>query len=149
MLVLSLLAMTAPVAHVLELPNKLALDGGSWLFVQQHLYRGWGSVYGPVEIAAIFVSVSLCGMLRGERVALRAMALAAFSYVAIVVVFFIFNAPLNAAVNRWTSTTLPADWPRYRAQWETGHALAALLSILAFALVVRACAARLIATERD
>ncbi len=33
-------AVLAPMAHLLELPNKLALDGPLWLAVQQHLYRG-------------------------------------------------------------------------------------------------------------
>jgi hypothetical protein len=43
---ISLLATAVPlgatVAHVMELPNKLSLDGPLWLAVQQNLYRGWG-----------------------------------------------------------------------------------------------------------
>ena len=39
-LILAFLTALAPMAHVLELPNKLALDGPAWLFAQQHLYRG-------------------------------------------------------------------------------------------------------------
>jgi hypothetical protein len=43
-LCLSLLCTTvdfgALFAHVLELPNKLALSGPLWLEVQQNLYRG-------------------------------------------------------------------------------------------------------------
>jgi hypothetical protein len=49
-MLLAAVAVTAPIAHVLELPNKLALDGPLWLAVQQLLYRGWGLVFGPVEI---------------------------------------------------------------------------------------------------
>ena len=52
-LILAFIATTAPLAHVLELPSKLTLDGPLWLAVQQHLYRGWGAVFGPVEIAAL------------------------------------------------------------------------------------------------
>src|SRR5262249_56003099 len=51
-LILAFIATTAPLAHVLELPSKLTLDGPLWLAVQQHLYRGWGAVFGSVEIAA-------------------------------------------------------------------------------------------------
>jgi hypothetical protein len=43
---LAILAALPPLAHVLELPNKLALDGELWLAVQQHLYRGWGPFLG-------------------------------------------------------------------------------------------------------
>lgn len=46
MLAVTLSALTA---HVLELPNKLSLDGPLWLAVQQHLYRGWGPYIGPVD----------------------------------------------------------------------------------------------------
>ncbi len=59
-LVLSLLAVLAPMAHVLELPNKLSLDGELWLAVQQNLYRGWGPFLGgPVEIGALATSLFL------------------------------------------------------------------------------------------
>ena len=138
MLLLAFIATTAPVAHVLELPNKLTLDGPAWLLVQRRLYRGWGAVFGPVEIVALVVAIVLCVLARENRRALSAMLVATAAYVAMVVVFFVFNAPVNAAFNSWTVASLPPDWPRYRAQWETGHALAALLSIVALIGVGRA-----------
>jgi hypothetical protein len=53
-LVLAAAAVLAPMAHVLELPSKLILDGPLWVTVQQHLYRGWGPVFGgPIEVAAL------------------------------------------------------------------------------------------------
>jgi len=33
---------------------------------------------------------------------------------------------------------MPPDWGGYRAQWETGHVIAAMLSILALAALIRA-----------
>ena len=63
-LILGIFAALAPLAHVLELPNKLALDGGLWLDVQQHLYRGWGPFLGaPAEIGVIGGGVSLIAAL--------------------------------------------------------------------------------------
>jgi len=55
-LFLAFIATIAPLAHVLELPSKLMLDGPLWLAIQQHLYRGWGTLFGPVEIAALVSS---------------------------------------------------------------------------------------------
>ena len=50
-LVVAVIALLAPAAHVLEMPNKLRIDGPLWLAVQQSLYRGWGPfVGGPAEI---------------------------------------------------------------------------------------------------
>ena len=45
-LFLAFIATIAPLAHVLELPSKLMLDGPLWLAIQQHLYRGWGTPIG-------------------------------------------------------------------------------------------------------
>lgn len=130
------LAVTGPMAHVLELPNKFRLDGALWLAVQQQLYRGWGAVFGPVEILALASSVALIFLRRGEGPSLRPTALAAIAYGLMLAVFFVFNAPVNAAFSGWTVDTLPADWPDYRWKWEVGHALAALLSLVALAALI-------------
>jgi hypothetical protein len=53
---------------------------------------------------------------------------AAAAYGGMLILFFVFNAPVNAAVTGWRSDTLPADWTWFRARWEIGHCLAAILS---------------------
>ncbi|HUD51394.1 DUF1772 domain-containing protein [Parvibaculum sp.] len=132
------LAVTAPMAHVLELPNKFALDGPTWLVVQQQLYRGWGLIFGPVEILALATSLALLALRRRERASLRPTLLATACYAAMLAVFFVFNAPVNAAFSGWTAATMPADWQGFRLRWEVGHALAALLSIVALLALIRA-----------
>lgn len=124
-LVIAVLATTAPIAHVVELPNKLRMSGAPWLAVQQQLYRGWGFVYGPVEILALLTSLGLVFLRRQAAHALRPTVVAVLAYGAMIAVFFVFNAPVNEAFQGWTPATLPARWPRYRLQWETGHAIAA------------------------
>lgn len=131
-------AVTAPMAHVLELPNKFTLDGPLWLAVQQQLYRGWGAVFGPVEILALLTTLFLVWLRRGNPRAFRASLLAALVYTAMLAVFFIFNAPVNAAFNSWTVADMPADWPAYRWRWEMGHAIAAGLSIIGWLALLRA-----------
>ena len=130
-LILAALAATGPMAHVLELPNKLTLDGPLWLAVQQQVYRGWGLVFGPVEILALLTTLALTVVRRGSRVAFRPSLVATLAYAGMLAVFFVFNAPVNDALAGWTPATLPPDWPDYRLRWEIGHALAAGLSIIA------------------
>ena len=138
-LVLAILALLPPMAHVLELPNKLALDGGLWLAVQQHLYRGWGPYLGgPAEIGALTTAAVLLFVRRSNSRTRRLTAIAAAAYGAMIAAFFVFNAPVNQALTGWTSATLPSDWPAYRLQWETGHALAALLAVVGLVAMVRA-----------
>ena len=130
-LFLAFIATTAPLAHVLELPSKLTLDGPLWLAIQQHLYRGCGAVFGPVEIAALVLSGVL--LISTWRTSVRSRYAVAFvCYAGMIAVFFLFNAPVNEALSVWTATTLPADWDAYRLRWEVGHALAAALSVIAF-----------------
>ena len=137
-LVLAFLAVLAPAAHVLEMANKLALDGPLWLAVQQHLYRGWGPFYGaPVEIGALATALALLVLRRGSAETRWPTLLAVLAYAGMIAVFFVANAPVNAALNGWTAATLPADWPRYRLQWEAGHAAAALLSLIGLAALLR------------
>jgi len=137
-LVLAALAILAPAAHVLELPNKLALDGAFWLAIQQHLYRGWGPAFGaPVEIGVLLTTLILALLRRGDRATLVPTLVAAVAYAGMIAAFFIFNNPVNEALNGWSPATLPPDWPRYRRQWETGHAVAAVLAVVGLVSMAR------------
>ena len=135
-LLIGFLACLAPMAHLLELPNKLRLNGPLWLAVQQNLYNGWGPVIGaPTEICGLIISlVLLAANRRRQRLALL-FGLAAVFYFGMLLTFFLLNAPVNEAVNTWTPATLPADWASYRLRWETGHALAAMFALLGLAAV--------------
>jgi hypothetical protein len=131
-LLVAFLACLAPIAHVLEMPNKLRLDGPLWLAVQQHLYAGWGPIIGaPTELGGLVISLVLLAISRG-RVRLL-FGLAAAAYVGMLLCFFLLNAPVNAAMDGWTPATLPPDWTGYRWRWEIGHALAALFALLGLA----------------
>ena len=138
-LAFAILAALPPIAHVLELPNKLALDAPLWLAVQQHLYRGWGPFYGgPVEIIAFATTLALLVARRRDPAPLRLTLVAALAYAGMIATFVLFNAPVNAALDGWTPSSLPPDWQSFRLRWETGHALAALLAIVALVALVRA-----------
>ncbi|HEX4183742.1 MAG TPA: hypothetical protein VHY34_10850 [Caulobacteraceae bacterium] len=131
-LLVSLAALAAPLAHVLELPNKLRLDGPLWLAVQQHLYNGWGPIIGaPTEIGGLLLSLAALTAGRRERRALAAYGVAAVAFLGMLFCFFVFNDPVNKALAPWTPATLPADWMSYRWRWELGHALAALCALIA------------------
>jgi hypothetical protein len=130
--------LAAAAAHVLELPNKLTLDGPLWLVVQQQLYRNWGTIIGPFEVIAVLSTWGLVFVMR-DRPPIRALAtIAALCLTAMIAVFFALNAPVNAAVAQWSADALPADWHTYRLRWEIGHAVAFLLGLTALLALVRA-----------
>src|SRR5690348_2393064 len=115
-LIIAFIATTAPMAHVLEMISKMTLEGPLWLVIQQTLYRGWGALFGPIEILALLTSVALFFMAR-EQGARRAFAIASGCYVVMLVCFFVFNGPVNEALNGWTRVSLPEDWSDYRLRW--------------------------------
>ena len=130
-LVIAVWALLAPAAHLLEAPNKFALDGPLWLSVQQSLYRGWGALIGgPSEIAALALSLYLWITTKCSARSRRFHAIAAGAYAGMLVAFFVFNAPVNDAVDGWTWAALPDDWQSYRQKWEIGHAISALLAMI-------------------
>ena len=137
-LLIAALVVLAPAAHVLELPNKLALDGPLWLAVQQHLYRGWGPFIGaPLEIGALVLSAAIAVLCRPDTRVSWAATVAAAAYAGMIATFFLFDAPVNVVVSHVTTASLPSDWPLLRRQWETGHAIAAALAVLALAAAIR------------
>jgi hypothetical protein len=135
-------ALLAPAAHVLEMPNKLHMDGLVWLQVQQQLYRGWGPFIGaPTEIAGVVVNALLVFDRSSDVSHRRLRGLVASLYLAMIIVFFVFNEPVNTAVGAWSAATLPANWADFRSRWELGHALAAFLALISLLLVLRMAAA--------
>jgi hypothetical protein len=147
-LVIAFLATTAPIAHLLELPSKLALDGPLWLSVQQHLYRGWNFLSGPIELVALAGCLALFFLSRRDSEHRNAYLIAAACYLSMILYFILFNDWVNQALIKWTAATLPANWAEYRLKWETGYALAALFSVIAFATLLQA-RFRDAATARD
>jgi len=141
-------AIGATVANLMELPNKFALADRFWLTVQQNLYRGWGPFIGPFEIVAIVATWALAYRMRARRPAFALTLAAALCLSAMLAVFFVFNAPVNAAFANWTAETLPADWPEYRRQWELGHAIAFGLALTAFCTLLRAAFVEACAEQR-
>ena len=133
-LVFAVLAVAAPVAHVLELPNKLQLPADLWLAVQQRLYRGWGPFVGaPSEIGALATSLLVAAQDYRSGSLRWPIVLACACYAGMIVTFFVMNAPVNAATASWTPATLPDSWASYRVRWEAGHAMAALLATMGLA----------------
>lgn len=136
-LIIAFITTTAPIAHALEMISKLTLDGPLWLGIQQHLYRGWGEIFGPVEILAFLSTLALLVVTWRDRSSRRAYLIATVCYTVMLADFFIFNRPVNEALRVWTPATLPSNWSDYRLRWEIGHTLAALLSVIAFVTLIR------------
>ncbi len=136
-LLMLVLALVAPAAHVLEIAGKYRLSPEAWLAVQQNLYAAFpvagalGYVGAPLVLAAFAWSVRGTPEARAGWIA-AGLVLVAFAIWAAVV------APVNDLIAAATPATLPPDWTAWRARWETGHAASALLVLVALVVQLRA-----------
>ncbi len=132
------LAMGAALAHLLELPNKVALPSDQYFIVQQS-YRGWNRLaYLLVLELATMVAVAV--MARHEPAVLWPVVIAILCLLAAQALFWIFTYPANVATENWTM--IPADWETLRRRWEYSHAAGAILQTFAMAALIFATIAR-------
>ena len=128
------LALAPGLAHVLQMPHKMALAGEDYLRVQ-HLYAGW-SWLGVVVMGAL-VSTFLLTVLIRERLRQFVLACIALGSVFVTqVIFWTFTFPVNQQTHNWT--TLPVNWMTLRERWEYSHATAAAFDLIAFIAIVLA-----------
>lgn len=130
------LAMATGLAHLLALPNKLALSGSEYLAAQQ-AYRGW-ALLGGVILLAIVCDAALVFSLRRKRPEMLLAAVALASLLGTQILFWVFTFPANQATRNWT--VLPADWPSLWTRWEYSHGASAVLELVAVvALLLLTC----------
>lgn len=135
-IMLTALSLSAAFAHLLEMLAKLTYNGAQWLGLLQTLYPTYGKVSGVCEIGAVVAVLVLVVALRSHRTAFLWTLLAATCLIATHATFWIWVAPVNAALVPLSPETLPADWTRLRNQWEFAHAARAILQIVALAALV-------------
>jgi hypothetical protein len=135
-IMLTALSMSAAFAHLLEMPGKLEYDGSMWLTLLQTLYPAFGRVSGVCEIGAVVAALVLVVAVRKQPNVFRWALRGASCLVVTHAVFWIWVAPVNAALVPLTPTTLPANWEQLRHQWEFAHASRAVLQIVALAAFV-------------
>ncbi len=131
-LMLASLSLSLSMTHLLELPQRMQFEQTLWIEVTvvENVYRLFGSVGSVFEIGAILAAVGLAFLVRKHGpvfywtlggALLMALALASW---------IIFVAPINAELAKWLTNPVPADWTRYRDQWEYAHAANAVIKIM-------------------
>ncbi|HET7275182.1 MAG TPA: hypothetical protein VFI91_08360 [Longimicrobiaceae bacterium] len=123
------IAMAGGWAHLMELPNKMALGREDYLTVQQ-IYRGW-ALLGFVIFGALIAIVAIAVLRRGEGAPFYFAVVAAACIVISLLVFFSMTFPTNQVTQNWT--VLPGNWEILRRKWEYSHATGAILYLIAMA----------------
>jgi hypothetical protein len=135
-LVVTLSALT--LAHLLELSHRLAYDARLWaqLTSPDALYRYFGIIGGPLEVATV-VAVTVLAMTVGyQRPAGRFALAAALLHTAALGVWLGVVLPADIGSGDWSTGAVPSDWERWRVHWETGHTASFGLLLLGFGALV-------------
>ena len=125
--------------HLMQLPSRLGWDQYLWVgsTVQGGLYALFGSVGAVIFVATVIALALLAYFMREHGRPGFGLALAAAASVcAAFVLWWVLVYPVNVELAKWVNGPVPADWTKYRARWEWGHATIAVVELLGFAALV-------------
>lgn len=135
--ILTALLMGTSFAHTLEMPPKMTVDGVLWMTFQHTLYPYFAYAGAPVELGSIIGAAGLSFLLRGKHPGFyHALVATICLATAFFVVWLIFTNAVNAETAKWTADSIPADWAKWRRQWEYSHAIRFVLHLTGFALLL-------------
>lgn len=137
-IMLTSLSLSLSMAHLLALPQRMKFDQQLWVEVTvfENVYRLFGSVGAVFEIGAILAAIVLAFLVRKRRSAFYWTLGGALLLVLAFVSWILFVAPMNTEFAQWLTNPIPADWTRYRNQWEYAHAINAIIKIFGLSLLV-------------
>lgn len=131
-LISAIITLSALMAHVLELPQKITLSKENYLTVQS-IYSGWAWL-GITEIGALILSIIWLISIHVKKKLFNLLLIACIYFLLGLVIFFIYTYPANVQTNNWTQ--LPANWELLRKQWEYSHAVHAVLNFIGICLLI-------------
>jgi hypothetical protein len=140
----TLVSLAPALAHLFELPNKMALSRDAYFTVQQ-IYAGW-ELFG-VAILIQFISLSLLARRSSrEHYVFRPVIAALILLMMAQVLFWLVTYPANSLTQNWTR--VPQDWEMLRHNWEYSHATGAICQFLGLCCLIGALFSRVRAAGR-
>ena len=137
-LMLASFSLSLTMTHLLELPQRMQFDQQLWVRVTvfEDVYKLFGSVGAVFEVTAILTAIVLAFLVRKHGSTFYWTLGGAILLVLAFVSWIMFVAPMNAEFAKWLTNPIPADWTRYRDQWEYAHAVNAFIKIIGLSLLV-------------
>jgi hypothetical protein len=125
--------------HLMQLPSRMGWDQYLWVgsTVQGGLYALFGSVGAIIFVTTVIALALLAYFVREHgRPGFRLAFAAAVLFALALVLWWGLVYPVNVELATWVNGPVPADWTSYRARWEWGHAIIALVELAGFAALV-------------
>jgi hypothetical protein len=122
-------------APVLQMPSQLAMSGGAWVMAQRTLYQPLAAVGGPLEIFTIVIQLAVLAAALSRPHLLFLTAGATLSLMLSFAIWIVFTQPAHLHALDWNDGKLPADWYRWRDQWEFSELIRFLLQLTGLLLL--------------
>lgn len=137
-IILAALLLGTTFAHVLELPSKMSYEASLYMTLNRPggLYQAFGTIGAVIEATAILSAIVLSFLVRKHRPAFQWTLLTTVCLTVALIIWFIFIAPVNAEISTWTPNSIPADWTRWRNQWEYTHATRFVIHLIGFSALL-------------
>jgi hypothetical protein len=128
-IMLNAVFMSAAVAHLMELPAKMRYEAPLYARLQNSLYWNYGRIGGVAEILALLTTGGITAWMRKRRHPAFPLTAAAAGTLAVAHgAFWMLVSPANQIMATWSPDAVPADWTKWREQWEYTHAARAFLA---------------------
>ena len=106
-ILLTVVAVSAAVGHLLELPRKMAYDAELYVLLHRTLYWNFGLVGGTAEGLALISVVGLAWRVRHRGSAFSSTLIAAVCQIVSMGVFLAFVQPANSTMLSWPLDSTP------------------------------------------
>jgi hypothetical protein len=126
-------AFAAALAHLMELPGKMAYDARLYVSLHRTLYPTFGQTAGWAEGLALFCVIGLAWRVRKRGAAFSLTVAAVVCQATAMAVFWVYVHPANVTMSSWPLDSIPLEWTDWRDQWEYAHASRAVLFTVALA----------------
>jgi Anthrone oxygenase len=138
-LILAALMLGMGVAHLMQLPSRMAWDQYLWVgsTVQGGLYEAFSTVGALISIATVVALALTAYFVREhDRPGFRLVIAAGVLFGLAILLWWVVIYPVNVELAKWVNGPVPADWTSYRARWEWGHAAISLVELIGFGALV-------------
>jgi uncharacterized membrane protein YesL len=108
------LAMTAAVAHLMELPPKMKFEPRLYVMLHRTLYPNFGRIAGIAEILALVAVIGLAWRVREQGAIFGLTLVSAILMTAAHAVFWALVQPANTTMAAWPLGAIPAHWTQWR-----------------------------------
>jgi len=116
--------------------NPKNLSAPAYVELQQMAIRSLNTLMPLLGLITIILTITSALLQKENQTVLITLLIAAVLLIAAGLVTRFGNQPINKIVMTWDKTSVPGNWTGLRDKWWSFHIIRAVVSILAFCLIM-------------